>query len=107
MIDDEKTIDEFIDYLYLINKEKPDVFMSNMSPIVLEFARDYLKNKKPKLNCVIGYFRVFVDSNLNIYSGCWALPPIGNLKEEGLKEIIKSKKYKERVKKIFDLKCSI
>ncbi|MCL0059405.1 radical SAM protein [Dehalococcoidia bacterium] len=105
LIDDEKTIDEFIDYLYLINKEKPDVFMSNMSPIVLEFARDYLKNKKPKLNCVIGYFRVFVDSNLNIYSGCWALPPIGNLKEEGLKEIIKSKKYKERVKKMFDLKC--
>ena len=103
MINDERLVDKTIDYLHKIIKEKPEVI--DINPIALEFARNYLKNKNPKFDCNMGYLRIFIDSNLDIYSGCWALPPIGNLRRKRLKEILKSQEYKKRVKTMFDLNC--
>lgn len=105
LIDDEELVDKTIDYLYRVNKESPEVAMLEMSSTSLEFARNYLKNKKPHFHCVTGYFRIYIDSDLNIYSGCWALPPVGNLKERSLKEILKSQEYRKRVKTMFNLNC--
>ena len=103
LINDESLVDELIDYLYKINKGEPETV--NMNSASLEFARNYLKNKKPHFYCTMGYLRIFINPNLDVYSGCWALPPIGNLREENLKDIVKSQRYKQRVKKMFDLNC--
>lgn len=104
LINDEKSVDQLIDYLYKINKKEPETFLFTNSTC-LEFARNYLKNKKPHFNCLMAYLRIYIDSNLDVYSGCWALPPLGNLREENLKDILKSQKYKKRAKMMFDLKC--
>jgi MoaA/NifB/PqqE/SkfB family radical SAM enzyme len=105
LINDERLVDEIINYLYKINKERPEMAMLGMNSTSLEFARNYLKNKKPHFYCMIGYLRVYIDSNSNIYSGCWALPPLSNLRERNLKEIIRSQEYKKRVKTMFSLNC--
>jgi len=102
-VSDQKLIDKTIDYLYKSKKEVPEVF--NLDDKSLEFARDYMKLKNPHFFCVIGYVRIYIDSKLNVYSGCWALPPLGNLKEEKLKNILRSPKYKKRVQEMFHLKC--
>jgi len=103
LINDENLVDRTIDYLYKISKETPEII--NMNSVALEFARDYLKGKKPHFYCALGYLRIFINSNLDIYSGCWALPPIGNLRKEDLKDILKSQRYKQRTKKMFGLNC--
>jgi len=100
---DEDLVDKTIEYLYKIRKESSGIF--NLDAQSIEFARDYLKNKNPHVFCVIGYLRIYIDSKLNLYSGCWALPPLGNLEKEKLKDILGSKRYKERIQKMFYLKC--
>ncbi len=103
LVNDENLVDKTIDYLYEIKKKDPEII--NMNFKSLEFAREYLKNKKPNFHCTMGYLRVLIDSSLNVYSGCWALPPMGNLRKENLKDIIRSPKYKQRTKQMFDLNC--
>jgi MoaA/NifB/PqqE/SkfB family radical SAM enzyme len=96
-------VDRTFDYLHKANKETPEIVST--PPLCLEFARNYLKNKKTNFHCSIGYLRVFISPVLDIYSGCWVLPPLGNLKKENIKTIIRSTEYKERLEKMFNLKC--
>lgn len=101
---DENLIDETINYMHQERKKHPKALVG-IDPIGLEFAREYLKGKKPFFHCVLGYLRIYIDSYMNVYSGCWALPPMGNLKEEKLKDILNSSRYKERLRKMYELKC--
>ncbi len=103
LINDEDSVDKIIDYLSETNKREPSII--KLDPMSLEFAKNYLKNKKPHFYCTMGYLRIFINQNLDVYSGCWALPPIGNLRKENLKDILKSKRYRERVKMMFKLDC--
>jgi len=97
-------IDRTIDYLSKIREETPEIF--DMVPISLEFARRYLRNERPLIPCVLGYLNVYIDSHANVYSGCWVLRPLGNLKEDKLTHILHSKKYKQRLLKMFNLECT-
>jgi len=103
LIHDEGSVDKIINYLSEMNKKEPSII--NLDSRTLEFARNYLKNKKTHFYCTMGYLRIFINLNLDVYSGCWVLPPIGNLRKETLKDILKSKRYKERVKMMFKLDC--
>ena len=53
----------------------------------------------------MGYLTIYIDSHGNLYPGCWVLPPIENLMEKKLKDILVSKEYNHRVKAMFALKC--
>jgi len=101
---DEDLIDETIEYIEQERKKYPQTLVG-IDPIGLEFAREYLKGEEPFFHCVLGYLRVYIDCYMNVYSGCWALSPLGNLKEEKLKNILNSPRYKERLKKMYELKC--
>lgn len=101
---DDVTVDETIRYLYQARKKYPKT-MAGVDPVGLEFAREYLKGRHPFFHCVLGYFRVYIDSYLNVYSGCWALPPVGNLKEKNLKSLLNSSPYKARLDDMYELKC--
>ncbi|MFC1991767.1 radical SAM/SPASM domain-containing protein [Chloroflexota bacterium] len=101
---DEGLVDKTIDYMARERKKYPET-MVGIDPVGLEFARKYLKGQEPFFNCVLGYLRIYMDSYMNVYSGCWALPPVGNLKENSLKNILNSPQYKERLENMFDLKC--
>ena len=101
---DEGLIDETIKYMHQERKKYPQTLVG-IDPIGLEFAREYLKGKEPFFHCVLGYIRIYIDSYMNVYSGCWALSPIGNLNQEELKNILNSPRYKERLRKMYQLKC--
>jgi len=103
LIKNKKIVDRIIDYLYFCRKKFSSMFRYDNTS--LEFARNYLKQKKISFHCILGLFRVYIDSKFNVYSGCWVLPPVGNLKESELKEILESKRYKERIREMFYLKC--
>lgn len=103
LLDDDELVDKTFDYLATVREERPDVF--NLDYTSLAFARNYLKGKKLYPHCYLGYLRVYIDSQLNVYSGCWALKPVGNLREKKLKEIISSDQYRQRARAMFDLKC--
>ena len=101
---DEGLIDETIKYMHQERKKYPQTLVG-IDPIGLEFAREYLKGKEPFFHCVLGYIRIYIDSYMNVYSGCWALSPMGNLNQEELKNILNSPRYKERLRKMYQLKC--
>lgn len=101
---DDKVIDETIDYMIRERKKSPRT-MVGIDPVGLEFARTYLKGKEPPFRCVLGYIRVYIDSFKNVYSGCWALPPVGNLNDRDLKSLLKSPEYRRRLKKMYRLEC--
>jgi MoaA/NifB/PqqE/SkfB family radical SAM enzyme len=76
------------------------------SHATIEYARKYFKDsKRMDIPCYLGYLKIYVGSHGEVYSGCWALPPLGNLRENTLKEIITSKKYKKRLYEMFLKKC--
>jgi len=101
---DADLIDETIQYMSQERIKCPQTLVG-VDPIGLEFAREYLKGKEPFFHCVLGYLRIYMDSYMNVYSGCWALPPVGNLKQEKLKYILNSPRYKERLKEMYELNC--
>lgn len=101
---DEKTIDETIEYMRRQRKKDPKS-MVGIDPLGLDFAREYLKGNEPFFHCILGYVRIYIDSYRNVYSGCWALPPVGNLGQEELKSLLKSRRYKERLKQMYQLQC--
>jgi MoaA/NifB/PqqE/SkfB family radical SAM enzyme len=86
-------------------RRKDPQTMVGIDPVGLEFAREYLKGGRPLFHCILGYLRVYIDSYTNVYSGCWALPPLGNLKEDKLKNILKSPRYRKRLNDMYELKC--
>jgi len=101
---DENLIDETIQHMSEERKKYPQT-MVGIDPVGLEFAREYLKGGKPFFHCILGYLRVYIDSYTNVYSGCWALPPLGNLKGGKLKDILNSPRYRERLREMYELKC--
>ncbi len=102
-IKDKILIKKTIDYLNKVSQKNPEVF--SFPPFVLEFSKNYLEGKRPYFKCSSGFLRVFITPTFDVYSGCWALSPIGNLRKEKLKDILNSKRYKKRIKKMFNLKC--
>jgi len=105
LITNKDLVDRTIDYLYKVRTEIPEIF--EMDSVSLEFARKYLKNEKTHFNCVLGYLLIYIGSHGDVYSGCWVLSPMGNLKNEKLIEILNSEKYNHRCLEMFNLKCPI
>ena len=101
---DENLINETIEYIYWARKKYPRTLVG-IDPVGLKFAEEYLKGKKPFFHCVLGYLRIYIDSYMNVYSGCWAMPPVGNLRNDRLKNILNSSQYKERLMKMYELQC--
>ncbi|MFC2014500.1 radical SAM/SPASM domain-containing protein [Chloroflexota bacterium] len=101
---DDDLIDRTIDYMGRERNKYPGT-MVGIDPVGLEFARKYMKGHEPFFHCVLGYLRIYMDSSMNVYSGCWALPPVGNLKEASLKDILDSPRYRDRLEDMYDLKC--
>lgn len=104
IITDKDLIDRTFDYLFKIKKESPKVF--DMDSLSLEFARKYLKNERYIFPCILGHLMIYIDSHANVYSGCWVLSSLGSLREKKLIHILNSKKFNERLLKMYDLKCT-
>lgn len=102
-IKDAKVIDNMINYIKYTKKKMPGVIGIDDNSLV--YCKDYLKNTIKEPPCVLGYLTVYIGSNGEIYSGCWALKPIGNLRKKRLIDILNSTEYKKRAIDMFLRRC--
>lgn len=97
-------LENLIDELHETKIKNSGLIESSHS--ALEYAKEYFENPKRKdIPCYLGYQAFHIGPQGQLYSGCWTLPPLGNLRENTLKEIITSKKYKKRIRDMFLKKC--
>lgn len=102
-VSDRDAIDRIFTYLHQTTKKASEAFI--LDPASLKYSKKYLKDKTPYQHCYLGYYRIYVDSFLNVYPGCVLLPPVGNLQSEHLKNIIESKLYAERTRQMVGMEC--
>jgi MoaA/NifB/PqqE/SkfB family radical SAM enzyme len=104
LVRDEGKIDETIDYLKMVKKKHP--MLISQCDYTLEYARNYLKGKnRYDFHCVHGYKMVYLGAHGEIYPSCWAMPPIGNVREDKLRDVVGSEKQRELAKKMYKMEC--
>jgi MoaA/NifB/PqqE/SkfB family radical SAM enzyme len=77
----------------------------------LDYMARYLRAGTPELRdinppCVLGYTTVYVASDGAVRSGCYVLPPMGNILEQDIGEILASPEYRERCQAMLRLECA-
>jgi len=103
LANDYQIIDRTIDYIKKVKKEEPGLISIDGNS--LEYVRNYYKGKVKEPPCVLAYTCIYLGSKGEVYSGCWVLKPVGNLRKNKLKDILQSKEYKKRAKEMFMRKC--
>jgi MoaA/NifB/PqqE/SkfB family radical SAM enzyme len=86
-------------------KERDPVLIGNTFSS-LEYARRYFDDpKQAAIPCHLGYIGVDVDANGDVYSNCWGLPPVGNVRRAPLADILKTAAYRLRCQAMFRKEC--
>ena len=107
-VKNQEEMDRLISELHRMKRNYP---MSNaVTHAGLELAREYPKGRSStKLQkappCIAGFSSIYIDAHGGVYSGCWALPPLGGLREKTLKEITSATEYRKRLEDMFLRKC--
>jgi len=104
-ITDHKKIDVLIDYLKKVRRDMPGVISPVHTDLSLEYARRFLKGNSTRPPCVLGFTHICTGSHGEVYSGCLARGPLGNLRKSSLLQITRSKRYRENVEKIYMKQC--
>ena len=103
---DSEIVEKVIDKILKMKKE--GYLIANSEAFLKHFNNFF--NKKmiipQNYNCLAGYVSVYVDTYENVLP-CWSdsFKPIGNLKNESLKEIWYGAKYQEYRKKMYNCMC--
>jgi MoaA/NifB/PqqE/SkfB family radical SAM enzyme len=76
----------------------------------VDYIRRYLRSGGPGFKeanppCVLGYTTVYIDSDGQVRSGCYVLPPIGNVLERDIAEILADPAYVTRAQAMLRLEC--
>ncbi len=104
VMQDRMGLNRVIDDLIGIKEREPEVIGNTVSS--LEYARRYFDDpKQAGVPCHLGYIGVDVDANGDVYSNCWGLPPVGNIRRAPLAEIIWADRYKQRCQAMFKKEC--
>lgn len=99
-----KTKKEVLKFGKILQKYEKEKVV-NIAPVAIDYLGDFLLGKQKKTPCLLGLVTAFVDTEGNYYSGCWALPPIGNLVKESMDKIVIGQKFKNRIQDMYKLKC--
>jgi len=106
MINDQVALNKAIDELHKVRKRFPYVFAPRQHHMSLEYARRYFNDRKrDDIPCFLGYQFIGISPYGDVYSGCWVLSPMGNLRSRRLKEIVYCKEYRRRLRDMFHKKC--
>lgn len=84
---------------------------SQFTSYELDYIQRYLREGTPELKeanppCVLGYTTVYVASDGAVRSGCYVLPPMGNILEQDIGEILDSSEYRQRCQAMLRLECA-
>ena len=75
-----------------------------------QYEVDYISQyyKRENLSeppCVLGYLQVFVMSNGDVLTGCYPLPPVGNILREKLATVLQSEAYARQAEAMVRREC--
>jgi MoaA/NifB/PqqE/SkfB family radical SAM enzyme len=68
-------------------------------------TRYYNRENLSEPPCVLGYLQVFVMSNGDVLTGCYPLPPVGNILREKLATILQSEAYRQQAQAMMRREC--
>lgn len=98
-------LNDVIKELHKVKRES-NVIDIGLTHTALDYTKNYINDpKKGNIPCIIGFSSIYIGAYGDVYSGCWALKPLGNLRDKSLKEIIDSYEYKVRLQEMFKNKC--
>ncbi|WP_298665224.1 radical SAM protein [uncultured Methanofollis sp.] len=102
--EDRDRLDDLVADLHQIKAMHPGLISKSYSS--LEYMKEYFQDpKREDIPCHLGYEKVYVGPHGEVYSGCWALPPMGTVRETPLTEIVATDAYRQRLKDMFLKKC--
>lgn len=102
--EDRDRLDDLVAELHRIKSLHPGLISKSYSSI--EYMKEYFQDpRRGDIPCHLGYEKVYVGPHGEVYSGCWALPPMGTVRETPLSEIISSEAYRQRLKEMFLKQC--
>jgi MoaA/NifB/PqqE/SkfB family radical SAM enzyme len=101
-------VDDIIGELHTHVERSP-----SMDPLMthqgLEYVRRYMKREEltglPRPSCGVGYALLYIDSLGNVYPGCFAMAPVGNIRKQSLAEIVDSRLHRAVAQDMFNLNC--
>lgn len=56
-------------------------------------------------HCILGFTNVDIGSKGEVYSGCWAMKPMGNIREQSLESILTNPAYTRRALRMLSRRC--
>jgi MoaA/NifB/PqqE/SkfB family radical SAM enzyme len=65
----------------------------------------YKRDKLAEPPCVLGFLQVFVLSNGDVLTGCYPLPPVGNILQQSLESILASDAYYKQSLRMIRREC--
>jgi len=68
-------------------------------------SRYYNREKLVEPACVLGYLQVFIMSNGDVLTGCYPLPPVGNILREKLATVLQSEAYRKQAEAMLRREC--
>jgi len=68
-------------------------------------TRYYNRENLSEPPCVLGYLQVFVMSNGDVLTGCYPLPPVGNILREKLATVLQSDAYRRQADAMLRREC--
>lgn len=106
LIEDQNELDRVVDELHELKSKHGNIFLISQTHASIEYLRKYFQDpKREDIPCILGHVCIYIGAHGELYSGCLALKPLGNVREQSLKEIVNSAEYKERLYDMFYKKC--
>jgi len=91
---------------FLIDQKRKDSSSVYHTYAEIDYFRNYFKDPLQKnMPCVISQKRLGMDSQGNVYGGCWSMGSFGNIRKNTLSDIICSKSYKDACRRMFFKQC--
>ena len=103
-IPDKTKLDHLVNFLIDVKRRESHLLGNTTSS--LEYARRYFDDpKQSQIPCHLGYVGIDIDANGDVYSNCWGLPPVGNIRRTPLRQIVASPGYADRCGAMFRKEC--
>jgi MoaA/NifB/PqqE/SkfB family radical SAM enzyme len=99
----QEKIDSFFDCLREKQQKYPSV--ARFCRHELDYAKDFLRGEAKNYPCINGYQGIGIGAHGEVYSNCFVLPPVGNVRENSLSQIIASDLYRKRLERMYRRQC--
>jgi len=100
---DKEAVDSIIES---IEKNLHRKVLKRISRLQIDYAEKYLRRLPiDEPPCYLGYTDIDIDSGGNLWTGCYVLPPIGNILDAKVGDLIQSEAYEKRLKQMLKRQC--